>query len=171
MVALMERDSNVYVAAATMGGRLETSRATLMDAVAGLDDEGFRGRSGTSGWTAAEILAHLLDMERVLMIWAHEAIGADDAVVAPIGDDERFEQAALALRMAVPQLIHGLLARRRDTARFLARLSDLELARPLSHPDWGSLTVGMLFQRIAGHEEAHASQIKALRVEAIAPAS
>ncbi len=171
MVALMERDSQVYVAAATMSGRLETSRATLMGAVAGLDDEGFRGRSGTGGWTAAEILAHLLDMERVLMIWAHEAISADDVVVAPICDDERLEQAALARRMAVPQLIHGLFARRRDTARFLAGLSDLELARPLFHPDWGSLTVGMLFQRIAEHEEAHASQIKALRVEAIAPTS
>ena len=82
----MERDSQVYVAAATMGGRLETSRATLMGAVAGLDDEGFRGRSGTGGWTVAEVLAHLLDMERVLMSWACEAISADDVVVAPIGE-------------------------------------------------------------------------------------
>lgn len=168
---MMERDSQVCVSAAAIGGQLETSKTTLTDAVAGLDEEGFRGRPDAGGWTVAEVLAHLLEMERVLMSWAHEAISADDVVVTPVSDDERREQARSARRMAVPQLIHGLLARRRDTARFLEGLSEPELARPLLHPDWGSLSVAMLFQRSVEHEEAHANQIKALRVEVEAPVS
>lgn len=171
VVALMERDIQIHAFAASIGGQLDASRTTLMDAVAGLDEDGFRSSSDTGGWTAAEVLAHLLEMERVVMSWAQEAIIADDVAVKPISDDERCEQASSARRMAVPQLIHGLLARRRDTARFLEGLSGLELARPLLHPDWGSLTVAKLFQCAAEHEEAHATQIKALQVEATPPAS
>lgn len=167
----MERDSRVRASAGAIGGQLETSRMTLMNAVNALDDEGFRRRSDAGGWTVAEVLAHVLEMERVLMSWAHEAISIDDVEVTPISDDERREQASSAQRMAVPQLIHGLLACRRDTVRFLEGLSERELARPLLHPDWGSLTVSLLFQRAAEHEAAHATQIRALRAEAIAPVS
>lgn len=137
-----------------------------MDAVAGMDDEGFRDRSAVGRWTAAEVLAHVLEMERVLMAWAAEAISTDDVAVTAVTDEERHAQAGLAKRMSVPQVIHGLLARRRDTSHLLEGLSESVLERPLFHPEWGALSVAMLFERVAEHEETHACQIKALRVEA-----
>ncbi len=142
-----------------------------MDAVAGLDDEGFRSRSHVGSWTVAEVLAHLLEMERILMRWAQEALINADVLFTPVTDEDRREQANLARRMAVPQLIHGLLARRRDTAHSLNGLSQPELARPLRHSSWGACTVTTLFQRVAEHEAEHAEQIRALRFEEPAPAS
>ena len=161
----MGRDSPVQQSTVEFRDRLEVSRDALMDAIAGLDEEGFRARPGASEWTAAEALAHLLRMEAVLMQRTQAALAEEGFVVTPVSPDERLEQVKLAQRMPVPQLLHGLLAQRRDTLRLLDGLSQTQLTKTFHHPRWGERTITWLFQHTAEHEEEHAAQIRALRVQ------
>ena len=139
-----------------------------MDAIAGLDEEGFRMRPRPDDWTAAEVLAHVLITEHLFVDRARAALAQDNVSVAPMDDEERQEQARSAQRMPVPQIVHGLLAQRRDTVRLLEPLSPQQLSRPFRHERRGQLTASWLFQHVAEHEEEHAQQISALRAQATA---
>ena len=134
-----------------------------MNAIAGLDEPGFRARPVAGEWTAAEVLSHLLSTERIVINRAQAALAQKSDIVIPQTDDERQEGARLAQRLPVPQIVHGLLAQRRDTLRLLDRLSAGELARRFQHQRWGERTVVWLFERAAEHEEEHACQIRTLR--------
>jgi hypothetical protein len=119
--------------------RLEGSRMQLMDAIAGLDEPGFRARTSPGERTVAEILAHLLLSERATV----------DATITPSAVDPNASGRA-AQRMAVPQIVHGLLAQRRDTVHAL---------------DTGRLDAAAL-DDIVRHELEHAAQIREQRSRA-----
>ncbi len=134
-----------------------------MDAIAGLDEEGFRARLGTSAWSVAEILAHLLDYEQLWAARAESALDKDGFVITPRPEGERDPHLELARRQPVPQIVHGLLGQRRTTSRLLDDLSPEQLHRTFSHPRLGEHDLAWLFQRLAEHEDEHAQQIRALR--------
>ncbi len=136
-----------------------------MDAIGGLDEEGFRLRPREGEWTAAEVLTHILMTEHVFADRARAVLAQDGLLVASITDQERSEQARSAQRMPVPQIVHGLLAQRRDVLGLLEPLSPQQLRRPFRHERRGELAAGWLFQRIAEHEEEHAGQIRAQRAQ------
>lgn len=143
--------------------RLAESRRALMDAITDLDEEGFRGRAAHGEWTVAETLAHLLDAERFLGEQVMRALAPGRHTVPSRTDEERSEGARQAQRMPVPQIVHALLAQRRDTLRLLEGLSDEQLARAVQHLRRGRVDVAWLFQRMASHEAEHAAQITTLR--------
>jgi len=157
----MPDDQTPHVSIADIVARLEQSRRSLMEAIAGLDEEGFRARPQQGGWTAAETLAHLLITERNSTGRARTALAEDNPQFAWVSDDQLEEQARSAQRMPVPQIVHGLLAQRRDVVTLLEPLSPQQLARPYRQERRGRLTVGWLLQHIAEHEEEHAGQIRA----------
>ena len=150
-----------HVSISDIVARLERSRRSLMEAIAGLDEEGFRARAQHGGWTAAETLSHLLSTERIILERAQAALTQEGYRVISQTEDERQEGARLAQRMPVPQIVHGLLAQRRDVVTLLEPLSPRQLSRPYRQESRGELTVGWLFQHIAEHEEEHAEQIRA----------
>ncbi len=134
-----------------------------MDAITGLDDSAFRARAASGEWTAAEVLAHLLATERILADRAHVVLAQDNPFFASMTDEERSEHAGSAQRKPVPQIVHGLLAQRRDVLRLLEPLTAQQLARPYRHERRGDLTEASLFARMAEHESEHAGQIVLLR--------
>jgi hypothetical protein len=130
-----------------------------MDAIAGLDDTAFRARTGQMD--NRQVLAHLPrrrnSLERV------RTVLTDNPFVAWISDEELEQQARSAQRMPVPQIVHGLLAQRRDVLRLLEPLTPGQLSRPYRHERRGDLTAAWLFQRMAEHESEHADQVRTLR--------
>lgn len=129
-----------------------------MDAVAGMDEEGFRARPEQGAWNVAEVLAHLLAAETMYMRW----VEAGEIVLAqPNALDE--DTRRLAQRMSVPQVLHGLAAQRRSTLQLLERLPPETLARPLRYEKPEQVPASWLFQKSAVHEEEHAGQIRTLR--------
>ncbi|MEX2159259.1 MAG: DinB family protein [Dehalococcoidia bacterium] len=151
--------------AAELTERLERSRASLMEAIAGMDEEGFRRRTASGEWCAAEALAHLLAHEQRFMWLTREALAKDNPPVQSRGEGQQIEEAKAAQRMLVPQIVHGLLAQRRETLQLLAGLSPEQLVRSLVHSRLGEVDAGWLFQRIVDHETEHAAQIASIRVE------
>jgi hypothetical protein len=69
--------------------------------------------------------------------------------------------------MPVPQIVHGLLARRRDTLLLLEPLAPDRLARTVRHTRMGEMSVSALMRKVADHETEHAAQITSMR-EALA---
>ncbi len=133
----MRRDDATPPSSAQLVARLKASREALMDAIAGLDEEGFRSRPDASASSVAEILAHLYVVEQTASSGPH--VNHADA------------DARLAQRMPVPQILHGLLAGRRDTLRLIDQQSR------------NNTNLAAAFEGLAAHEEEHAQQIRALR--------
>ena len=65
---------------------LDSSRSELMNAIEGLDEEGFRRRPQRGEWTAAEVLAHLLETERSLLNEITAALTEDQHTISPRTD-------------------------------------------------------------------------------------
>lgn len=142
-----------------------------MDAIAGLDEEGFRARPEAGAWTAAEVLAHLLDWERLLNGRIELALEESEAELLPTTDEEHDRQAAAGRSAPVPQILHGLLASRRQTEILLDGMGPEHLERCLYHPTRRvRVSVGDMLAKLATHEAEHAAQVRALRAGATAGA-
>jgi len=135
-----------------------------MAAITGLDETAFRQRTNAGDWTPAEVLTHLLAVERVRLEQVRTVLAQDNAFVRWIDDEELDQQTrAAAQRMPVPQIVHGLLAQRRDVLLLLESLTPEQLSRPYQHERRGQLSAQWLFQRMAEHEREHAGQIRQRR--------
>ena len=134
-----------------------------MTAIASLAETAFRARTKAGDWTPAEVLAHLLTTEHNSLERVRTVLTQDNPFVAWLSDDELEQQARPAQPMPVPQIVHGLLAQRRDVVLLLESLTAEQLRRPYQHERRGERTAAWLFQRMAEHESEHAGQIRQQR--------
>ena len=150
---------------------LAQSRERLLRAIAGVSEEQFKKRppagDGDTGpaWSIAEVLAHLLQHEKLRAASIALALETDGAPIRPLADSEDSEGARAGRTAPVPQLIHGLLAARRGTERLLDTAAERDgLQRAVTHPRRGRQTIeGLIVDGIVAHEEDHAEQIAGLR--------
>jgi hypothetical protein len=136
---------------------LRTSRARLFELIRGLTEEQFRFVD-TDGWSIATHLAHLLRCERMLVERCALARSEDGARVASTGitnDDDP----GLAQRLAVPQIIHGMQASRRDLEALLQACGEAELEQAIAHERLGRVTVRDMVTKAAVHEREHADAV------------
>src|SRR5690606_38624295 len=115
------------------------------------------------GWCIAEVLAHQLGSERLQAERIRLALESNGIEVAPADPEEQEAQTRRGRIAPVPQLIHGLLAARREVEKLLDRVEATEggLERSVTHPRDGRQSVGwMLSERIAAHEREHVEQIE-----------
>lgn len=144
---------------------LATGRARLLDAISGVTEEQFKRRPADGGWSIAETLAHLLATERLRAGRIRLAFEQDGAVIEP-SDPEAHEAQARAGRIApVPQLIHGLLASRREIETLLQdAIRAGALDRAVVHPVHGRQTIEhMLTEQVIAHEAEHVASIEGLK--------
>src|SRR4051812_3464180 len=92
---------------------LQGSRRHLLESIRGLTEEQFRCVAGDDGWNIATHLAHLLRCERMLAGRARRAIDEDAPLVQSTGINNN-DDPGLAQHLAVPQMIHGMQAARRE---------------------------------------------------------
>jgi uncharacterized damage-inducible protein DinB len=149
--------------------RLEASRRRLLAVIAGVTEEQFKRRPAPTSedpepWSIAENLAHLLWTER---LWAGRmalVLRENEPVITPSRPESHKEEAAAGRRVPVPQLIHGLLASRREAQKSLGTMDDGGLTRTAWHPRLGeNLTIEWMAQKIIDHEIDHCLQIEDLR--------
>jgi hypothetical protein len=152
-------------------GDLKAGRERLLRVIAGVSEEQFKRTPNTAGataegWSIAEILAHLLSQEKLRAGRIAIALEDDGAVIAP-SPPEMHEQDARTGRSApIPQLIHGLLASRREVEGLLERAAKAErgLDRGVVHPQRGHETIAYLIQgKIIEHEAEHTAQIERIK--------
>jgi len=147
---------------------LQANRERLFSAMTGLTEEQFRFAPEPSAWTIAVHLAHLLRCERMLVERCRAALDQEEPRIASTGvtnDDDP----ALAQRLAVPQVIHGLQASRRDAEHILDS-GEAAFARAIIHERLGRTTIGAMLTKMAAHEAEHASEVESLARQARATA-
>lgn len=169
-----------------LSSALTEGRERLLRAVAGVSEEQFKRRPPTEPdaapeWSIAEVLAHLLYSERLRCKRIALALRDDGATIAAAPPDADAEATRAGRVAPVPQLIHGLLASRRELEHLLDQAGAVEggVERAVVHSRRGRETIGwMLREQVIEHEAEHVAQIEALRpavgappVESLAPDS
>jgi len=137
---------------------LQGSRERLFDLIRGLSEEQFRYAPAGETWPIAAHLAHLLRIERLFVERARRALDEDEPWIAStrlLNDDDP----GLAQQLAVPQIIHGMQACRRELDDLLARCDDVALGRAMRHERLGRMTVADVAAKMASHEDEHAAEI------------
>jgi uncharacterized damage-inducible protein DinB len=143
---------------------LRENRERLFSAISGLTEEQFRHTADSASWNIAAHLSHLLRIERVFAERGALALREDEpfcASTAVANDDDP----ALAQHLAVPQIIHGLQASRRDIESLLDA-GDAALTRSILHERIGRMSVGQIVTKMADHEREHTVEIASLARQA-----
>ena len=150
---------------------LGAGRERLLQVISGVSEDQFKKRppapaDGTPAWCIAEVLAHLLQQERLRAERIRLAIEQPETVITPSTDEVHYEAARAGRGSPVPQLIHGLLASRREVERLLDQAASLEagLQRAVIHPRLGRQTIAWIVrEKLIAHEAEHVAQIEAVK--------
>jgi uncharacterized damage-inducible protein DinB len=143
---------------------LHDSRERLFAAISGLTEEQFRFTADGDAWNIAAHLSHLLRIERVFAERGALALREDEPFVkstAVANDDDP----AQAQHLAVPQMIHGLQASRRDIEALLDG-GEASLERTIMHERIGRMTVEQIVRKMSDHENEHTVAIAVLARQA-----
>lgn len=143
---------------------LAEARARVFEAMHGLNEEQFRHVPAGESWPIAAHLAHLLISDR----WHAALVRSALAGGTPPGEEAEPEL-ELAARMAIPQLVHGLLNARRELDTLLERAGPGGLAVEVDAPGGARLPLATLLTLLAEHDDEHAKEIA--RLARLAPAS
>ena len=157
------------VSATQLTTELRASREGLFASIRGLSEEQFRHVPSGQEWSIATHLAHLLRIERVFTERARTALSEDAPFVAStraLNDDDP----GLSQKLAVRQMIHGMLNTRRELEARLEQAGDEGLVRTIQHETLGAMTIEAIAVKIAGHEREHGRAIGLLVKQAPASA-
>jgi uncharacterized damage-inducible protein DinB len=144
---------------------LQGSRERLFRLIKGLSEEQFRFAPPTERWSIATHLAHLLRIERVFADRAGHALKEDEPFM-PSTRVDNDEEPGRAQHLAVPQIIHGMQAARRDLERVLDACDGAALERAIVHERIGRMTVRDIAVKMTTHEDEHAAEVEALARQA-----
>lgn len=143
---------------------LDTSHERLFRPIRGLTEEQFRVVLDPGGWSIAVHLAHLLRVERAFLDQLAIARSGPEPYIGK-SRDANGDDPALAQHLAVPQIVHGMLAARRA---FVSLLDDASSSRVAVHHElFGRMTIEDVAAKLAEHEREHAGEIE--RLAAAAP--
>ena len=152
--------------ASHLRSELQSSRDGLFALLRGLSEEQFRYAPAPGEWNIAAHLTHLLRTERIFAERAALALREHEPPVAStrISNDD---DPGIAQHLAVPQVIHGLQACRRDLVAVLDA-GDAVLDRAIVHERIGRMTITAIMEKMAAHEREHAADVARLASQAAA---
>ena len=111
-------------------------------------------------WTARQLLIHLAQTEVALGNRARMALSTPAYVAQPFDQDQWIARdGSLGAREA----LEALGAMSAMNRAMFASLSASDRATPLSHPEYGALTVDWILQQMAGHLLHHLKQLEQIR--------
>jgi uncharacterized damage-inducible protein DinB len=137
------------------------SRERLFASIRGLSEEHFRYIPAGDTFSIAAHLAHLLRIERAFTERAQAALSEEEPFVTStaVKNDADPE---LAQRLAVPQIVHGMLNVRRELDALLAGCDEAALGRTIVHERIGRMTIADIAVKMAAHEDEHAAEVAKL---------
>jgi uncharacterized protein (TIGR03083 family) len=145
-------------------GWLESSRRFLLSVVQAVRDQDWSrvAHSDSSGWTARDVLAHVVGAEpsMAVIIGRTQAEGS----YAPRPDfDLAFwnrRQVEKRAEKSPADLLAEAETNRAATLQLLADLPEAALDLPVKHPAYGNMIVEDVFRIIGFHERLHADEIR-----------
>lgn len=143
-------------------GRIAAAPAALREATRGLDERQLDTPYRPDGWTVRQVVHHVPDSHMNAYVRFKLALTEDNPTIKPY-DESKWAQVADTARTPVDVSLTLLEALHRRWVVLLESLAPADFARPLVHPDHGSLTIDWLLQLYAWHGRHHAAHITELR--------
>lgn len=142
---------------------LRAFEARLRSTVEGLSSEQATRAEGPGKWSVTDVVAHLSDLELVYAVRIRTMLSgtAGDAPLPVLAQDAWVER--VHRRESLAELLDHFAYHRHMNLTLAARLSDEELERAGSHPDYGRITIRDAFGRIERHDLKHLAQIERIK--------
>ena len=110
-------------------------------------------------WSAREIVCHLADTELVFAFRLRQSLAEPYHVIQP------FDQDNWAARYAIYDAASALemfRCTREWNLKLIASITPEELAKKLTHPERGEMSLGVIVETMAGHDLNHLAQIEGI---------
>ena len=115
--------------------------------------------SAPGKWSAAEIVSHLADCEVVFAFRLRQTLAEDAPTIQPF-DQEKW--AATYRGVPASQALDVFSALRGWNLRLIGGALPAAAARPVIHPERGTMTFLTLVETMAGHDLNHLGQLRRL---------
>jgi hypothetical protein len=123
--------------------------------VEGWNDAAFESSYARGKWSFRQVLIHLAQTELALTTRARFALSQVDYASQAFSQDDWM---AIDNRAGARAALDAYLALRTFNLAMWRALTPEQLARPFTHPEYGSLTVGWIQAQMAGHDIHHFTQ-------------
>jgi hypothetical protein len=112
-------------------------------------------------WSAREIFCHLTDCELAFAFRLRQALAETDHVIQPF-DQDRWAAVYSVPAFDANMAIDVFAAVRAWNMRLIASLSKEALAKAVTHPERGTMTVQTIVETMGGHDRNHLAQLEAI---------
>jgi uncharacterized damage-inducible protein DinB len=134
----------------------------LAAATEGLSEAQLTRLEREGGWSVADVIAHLGDLELVYAVRIRTIVaGAGETPLAALAQNDWVER--VHRREPVSELLERFEFERRHNLAFIDRLSGEELERRGIHPQYGSISVRDAVQRLVNHDAKHFAQLERIK--------
>jgi hypothetical protein len=114
-------------------------------------------------WSARDIVAHLADGEVVFAFRLRQTLAQEHHVIQPFDQDlwaKNYDSCDAQLALA------ALTAVRAWNLALIRSVTPADLAKPVTHPERGSMTFQTIVETMAGHDRNHIKQVEAIAAKA-----
>ena len=123
----------------------------------GWTDDQFERSYAPGKWSARQILTHLAQTELAFGTRARMALSTPAYVAQPFDQNTWIDRDS---RLSGREAVDAFLALARMNGLMFEGLSPADRSTPLSHPEYGSLTVDWIIHQAAGHQIHHLKQLE-----------
>ena len=142
--------------------KLRAFPARLAAATEGLAEAQLTKLEKAGGWSVADVVAHLGDLELVYAVRIRTIVaGAGETPLPALAQNDWVER--VHRREPVSELLERFTFERRHNLAFIERLDDEELERRGIHPQYGSISVRDAAERMVNHDAKHFAQLERIK--------
>ena len=138
---------------------LEETPGHIRERLTGLGARGLNNSYAPGKWTGRQVLVHVAQLE---IVTANRIRMALTTAGYTTQNFEQDEWVALDAGSSVDDVFAVYAAVRRMTLTMVVGLTEPELSRRLTHHMCGEVTVQWMLEQLAGHEQRHLAQLRAI---------
>jgi DinB superfamily len=141
---------------------IKSTPTRLSSLVAALGPDVLENPPAPGKWSVRDILCHLADTELAFAFRLRQALAEPHHVIQPF-DQEKW--AASYPSVPASAALDAFAAIRDWNVRLLETVPPAALSKPVTHPERGQMTFGVLIETMAGHDLNHLRRPEALAAQ------
>gem|GEM_PF-444072 len=138
---------------------LASTPGLIHQAVCQLTPEQIEAPIAPGKWSPRQIVAHLADCEMVFSFRLRQTLAEPDHIVQPFDQDKWSQRYAV---YPLPEALELYRAARAWNLKLIGGLHSADFARPVTHPERGTMTFMTILETMAGHDLNHLVQLQKL---------
>jgi DinB superfamily len=131
----------------------------LTDLVARIGPDGARRAWAPGKWTASHIVCHLADCEIAFAFRIRQTLAEPHHTAQPFDQDRWAEPYS---KLEIQSALAAFKALRQWNLALVQSLKPEDFAKPLTHPERGTMTLQTIIETMGGHDLNHLSQLRTI---------